>query len=285
MLWKRFVFFALGAILLVSASLLFLNSFFKPNPQNQSEIYRGVFLSVEDLSNSAEGKGKLMIVEVHWDTPGVKFENRPFDYSPSANDTIGFHHKLKFADFALKQTGAAILMNTTLFYPDSRLRSFPGTPIRSLETLVVDGVASHVHEHSYLLYWDAAKDVHMSLAKPPSPEILSNAILGIGLQGVQVQSAQGRYNSLGSLDEVYARTFIGVDPDKRILYLMAFENASGRFMIDRAIQAGVVYGGQLDSGSSTNLLIGENARGVKAHTGIRNLRPIGPYLTVYADPL
>lgn len=282
---RRLLFLLLGAALLPTVALLFLFFLLKPSARPSLEIYHGVFLTVEELEDGIDGAGAMMLIEVHWDTPGVRIENRAFDYQVNSNDDAGHHYDLKIADVALRQSGAAVLMNTNLYHPASRLRSLPGTPVRSVETVVVDGVVSHVHEHSYLLYWDAKMDSHMVLSKPPSPESLNDAILGLGMQGVQVQSAQARYHAMGDLDKVEPRAFIGIDPNKRILYLMAFENVSGRFMIDRAVQAGVVYGGQLDSGSSTHLLIGENAKGVKAHTGIRNLRPLGPYITVYADPL
>lgn len=260
-------------------------SIHQPQIQSRSEIYNGVHLTVEEVKRGLDGEGKLMLVEVFWDTPGIRIENRRFDYPVDPEDPSTPHYKLEFADLALRRSKSSVLMNTNLYAPGSMIHSIPGRPVRSVETLVVDGVVSHVHDHSYLLFWNAAKDAKFLQSKPPDANSLSEAVFGLSTQGVQVAEGQARYNALGDREETHARTFIGIDPNKRILYLMAFENISGYAMIDRAIEAGVIFGGQLDSGDSTHLLIGENANGVRAHTGIRNLRPLGPYLTIYAEPL
>ncbi len=157
--------------------------------------------------------------------------------------------------------------------------------VRSLETLVVESRVSHLHEHSYLLYWDDEMRAGALTHKPPDPEILQKARLAIGLQGVQVSEGLPRTNTFADLDLLGDRTFIGIDPEREILFLMAFEKASGHLMIDRAVEAGVIYGGQVDSGDGTTLLIGPGAEGLPPHSGIRNPRPLGPYLQIIADPV
>lgn len=275
----------LAAVLFCGLAGWFFYLSFKPELLSRTEIYQGVYLTVEELPQKLEGRGKVMIIEVYWDTPGVRIENRPFDFSDVGDHSDASHYRLEFADLALRRTNASILMNTSLYRPGALVHSIPGRPVQSVETLVVDGVVSHVHDHSYLLFWNVSMDAKFLQSKPPDPVSLSEAVMGVSTQGVQIAGGDARYNALGNREEIHARTFIGVDPDNRVLYLMAFENVSGYTMIDRAIAAGVVFGGQLDSGNSTNLLIGENARRVKAHSGIRNLRPLGPYISIYAEPL
>ena len=285
MLLKRILLVLFATMLLILSGAVFLYFNHNPDLQPRTEIYRGVYLTVENLTKSGEGDGKIMIVEVHWDTPGVQIANRQFDYPIETNDSAGSHYDLQFADFALRHTGASILMNSCLYHPGAALQSIPGRPVRSVETIVVNSTVSHVHEHSYLLYWDKSMNGHILQTKPPDRVSLESAVVGLGMQGVQVSDGVANFNAMGNKENVHARTFIGIDPEKRILYMMAFENVSGNLMIERAVDQGVVFGGQLDSGDSTNLLIGENAKGVEPHTGIRNLRPLGPYITIHADPL
>jgi hypothetical protein len=124
--------------------------------------------------------------------------------------------------------------------------------------------------------------VHMQRSKPPSEENLERAVLGIGLQGIQISEGLVNMNAISDTGP-YPRTFIGVDPSKQILYLLAFEKASPFLMLTRAREEGVIYGGQVDSGDGTSLIIGPGARGVRAHIGIRHRRPLGPYLKIYAE--
>ena len=52
----------------------------RPPVMARTEIFSGVYLTVEDLPGGAQGSGRAMIVEVLWDTPGVRLVNRPFSY-------------------------------------------------------------------------------------------------------------------------------------------------------------------------------------------------------------
>ena len=241
--WRRILFgFIATFILGVSVAVLIL-AHRTPGAQVRTEIYQGVYLTVEDLPETNEARGKVMIVEVHWDTPGVRIENRPFDFDVRSDDPTGAHYKLEFADAALWRSGAAVLMNTCLYRPGSISSAIPGKAVRSSETLVVDGQVSHVDEHSYLLHWDAVMNGRIELEKPPSWEHLDRATNGLGLQGVQVREGKAVPAAMGNKENLEARAFIGIDPDARILYMIAFEEASGHYMMDRAVRAGVVAPG------------------------------------------
>jgi hypothetical protein len=285
MLIRRWIKRLSAALLLILLGALLLHWFLLPPAMERTEIYKGVFMTVESLPQSEHGGGRVMIVEVHWDTPGVRISNRSYDYEVDPDDMDSPHYRLAYADWALMREKASVLINTAIFHPDSLKSFIPGYPVRSNETLVVGGTTSHIHEHSYLMYWDAGGNVHVKQSKPPDEASLAEAVTGIGLQGIPVSGGRAVFHAIGNKEEVFRRTFIGVDPARKILYLMAFDKASARLMLEKAVEVGAVYGGQLDSGTSTNLLIGNSASGVRAHSGIRGPRPLGPYLIISAEPL
>lgn len=269
------------ALILLALSLFLLLRAVRPPLLERTEIYRGVHLTV---GQTASG-GRSMLVEVAWETPGVKLVHREYSYPFSTENPIAPHYKLTLPDWSLHKYGPAVLVNTTRYEPDAVLASLPGMKVRTSETVVVDGKPSHIHDHSYLIFWDADGKAALQTTKPPSPENLARAVTGFSFQGVQISEGRARSNTMSSLDDVIDRTFIGIDPLRNILFLMALEKATGHEMIDRALQAGVVFGGQVDSGSATTLLIGPGAGRVRAHAGIRNWRPLGPYLKIHAEPL
>ena len=125
----------------------------------------------------------------------------------------------------------------------------------------------------------------MEMAKPPSEKGLTAGCLGIGIQGVSVANGELRMSAMSQLPEPTPRTFIGIDNANKTLYLIAFKEISDVGMVEMAIALGVKDGGMVDSGDATHLLIGENAKDVKAHTGIRNRRPLAGYLMIFAEPL
>ena len=282
---RKWVFWLAAPFLLGLAIFFVIHFLLRPQPFERTEIFEGVYLTVEDYPWDWPVKGRVMIAEIHWATPGLEIKHRDFSYPFLPGHPKAEHFSTLPADWALERESASILVNTTLFGPNSLSTWIPGSGVRSNETIVIDGLASHIHAHSYLLYWDSDDNAHMLRQKPPPPEIIETARLGIGLQGVQVNEGRPGYAALSDKDNMDDRTFIGVDPMQKILFLMAFEKSTGRFMIDRAIEEGVIFGGQLDGGSSTNLLVGPGARGIRSHTGIRNLRPIGPYLVVRAGKI
>lgn len=285
MLLKRWLkrFLILG--LVAGLSLVGLYFLLRPGVTDRREIFKGVFLTVEELEDSADGSGRAMIVEVHWDTPGVNLRHRPFSFEPDPNDPEAPIYRLEPADWGLLRHKASVLINSTRYLPEVFYRSYPGAKVRSVETLIIDGKMSHLHKHSYLMYWDKDRNAHQLVNKPPTPESLEEAVLAMGIQGVQVWDRRAHYRALGNRDLTIPRTFIGIDTERHILWLMAFENVSGYRMIDRAVELGMEFGGQMDSGDGTSLLIGRGAKDVLPHTGIRFRRPLGPYLMVDAEPL
>ena len=268
------------ALVLVVAGPVFM---LRPSVTPRTEIFNGVFLTVEDVPGGQGGSGRVMIVEVKWDTPGVRIANRPFSYALKPDDPNAPQYRLALADWSLFRDGASILVNTTEYAPDSKFRSFPGMPVRSVETVVAEGQVSHVDANSYLMYWDKDGHARLLFTKPPDAASLADAKVGFGVEGVPIYDGQARYNAFSNKTDLISRTFIGFNENTRTLYLLAFERASAYEMVQRALEAGVRFGAQVDSGSSTTLLVGAGAKGMLPHTGVRNWRPLGAYLEVYAD--
>lgn len=250
----------------------------RPVPMDWTPVYRGIEMRCDEAA--ARGK-RVMALRVYLDEPTVEIRMRPLDRGAVSR---GGHYYLAFGAWERYRNGYQVLMNTTIYEPGGRWASYPGKVVRSVDTVVTGGRASHIHEHSYLLWVDHSGAPHMETKKPPPPASIAAARWGIGLQGVQVGGGQPRYGAVEQHGQADARSFIGFDGNRR-LYLIAWESATPEEMIATAIRLGVEWGGQLDSGSSTHLLLGADARGVRPLTGIHGVRPLGPYLGIRAAPL
>jgi len=261
------------------AGLVLLRWFLEPTASERQEIYQGVYYQCLELDDGSGGR--VMVVEVHWDEPGVDVVLRPF--LPSGGGQ--YHYKLKPAGMIMSEFELQVLMNGTLYEPADWMHSMPGMQVDSRETVVSYGRVSHVDPQSYLIWWDEEMNAHCEEQKPPSAEALSRAYLGVGVQGLQLRAGHVDYLSLDSMDRVMRRSFLGVNPDKKILWLMSGDALSGRAMAELAQSLGVVYGGQVDGEGAATLVIGNGADGVFPFTGLRGGRPLGNTIGIRAKPL
>jgi hypothetical protein len=250
----------------------------RPRPMDWTPVYRGIEMRCDDAAT--RGK-RLMALRVNLDEPTLEIVMRPLD--AGAVSQRG-HYFLTFGAWERYRNGYQVLMNTTIYAPGEKWKSYPGQVVRAVDTVVAGGRATHIHEHSYLLWVDQSGAPRMETKKPPPPASIAAARWGIGLQGVQVGGGKPRYQAVEQHGAADARSFIGFDGNRR-LYLIAWESATPREMIDTALRLGVEWGGQLDSGSATHLLLGADAQGVRPLTGIHGARPLGPYLGIRALPL
>ncbi|MCB1122942.1 MAG: hypothetical protein KJT03_15410 [Verrucomicrobiae bacterium] len=253
----------------------------QPKPFDRSEVYRGVFYESGIWTDSATGSGKYILAEIHLDEPGVSFFIRPF--RPQA--TGKRHYTLMPVDLLRRETDAEVMMNGTLYSPHEWYQSFPGMSVNSLETLVVAGRVSHIDPKTYLLWFDESMNVHLETRSRPTPEALEQAYWGIGMQAFLVNNGELNWGSFLNNDTQTRRTLIGVDPEARILWLMAFENISPAGLGIFAIDKGVKLGGQLDAEEATTLVLGENPRGVPSYTGLRGMRPLACVIGIQAQPI
>jgi hypothetical protein len=249
----------------------------RPQPIDWTPVYRGIEMRCEESA-----AGRLMALRVNLDEPTLELMMRPPDPGAVAR---GGHYFLAFAVLERWRHGLAVLMNTTMYEPHEKWRSYPGQTVRAVDTVVINGAATHIHPHSYLLWLAQDRTPHMETEKPPPPASVRAAAWGIGLQGVQVGEGQPRYHAMDGHGVQERRSFIGFHSKTRRLYLIAWESAEPREMIDTAIRLGVEWGGQLDSGSASHLLLGGDVRGVRPFTGLHGGRPLGPYLGIRAAAL
>ena len=92
---SKWVFATLLTIVITFAALLL---WLRPDTTPRREIYRGVFLTIEELQKGPGGSGKAMIIEVHWDTPGIQINNRPYSFPVRTGDPHSPHYRLALAD-------------------------------------------------------------------------------------------------------------------------------------------------------------------------------------------
>ena len=116
-------------------------------------------------------------------------------------------------------------------------------------------------EHTYLLWFDDELTPHLETSKPPSEEALSRAAWGVGGQRVGLKS--GRVTIKSGEGAPDARTAIGFDVDRRLLFLAVFKSASPRRAMEELAALGARDGVLLDGGDSSSMALGEKARGVQ----------------------
>jgi hypothetical protein len=273
-LFLRLLLVGIGMVLV----LFLLRWLLVPGAMERKEIAPGVFLEVHHFNQPGTAEGAVMVAEIHWDTPEVEIVMRPFDDELFSE---GKHYRLVSPSWEVFRKDYLLLMNGTLFGPDNWDDNYPGKPVKTNESVVVEGVWSHLHEHSYMLWWDKEGNGHFEQTKPPSAECIEKAWSGIGVQGLVIADGQVRESVLGADAGVCdSQTFIGMDAERKILWLIAFQNTSPRYAADFVAAAGVRFAGRLDGGDSTTMLVGPAAERVNPFGGIRRSRFIGNYIAV-----
>lgn len=251
----------------------------KPSSAERKEIAPGVYYEVVKIEGPG-AQGVAMVAEIHWDTPGIEVAIRPFDRRAIERN---HHYILTIPDWVIaRERDLVLFINGTRYTPADPHRNLPGMTVGTVETVMVDGELSHLHENSYLLWWNEEGRATFETTKPPSETAREHGVTGISVQGISVQDGRSRHSALRDPDgdPMRPRSFIGIDPERRILWLITYENATSRFMAEFAAEQGVVVGGMLDSGNAATMLIGRGAEGVLPFTGLRAPRPLANYITI-----
>jgi hypothetical protein len=248
-----------------------------PQPR---EIFSGITYGCERLERTSEGYGVLHWVRVDLGAPGIGLYVTPLDSSAAAQ---GWQYRLAWIDDVVGDEQLAVAINGTLFTSKYRWwPRLPGALANGVETVVSDHVTSHLWEHTYLLWFDDDLNPHLRLSKPPTPEELRQAKWGIGGQGVGLYDGKLRSGSGGEPD---ARTAIGIDAKRKLLFLAVAEWSSPHRILERLAQLGARDGMLLDGGGSSALAIGENAEGVPRGALFGGSRPVATFLGVRARRL
>jgi hypothetical protein len=190
---------------------------------------------------------------------------------------------LRWIDDVIKDERLAVAINGTLFTSKYGWRPrLPGDFANGVETVVSDHVASHFWEHTYLLWFDDDLNPYLRPSKPPNPAELRQARWAIGGQGVGLH--HGKVWS-GVDRQPDSRTAIGIDADRKLLFLAVTEWASPHLVLEQLAKLGARDGMLLDGGGSSAMGIGEGARGLSRGALFGGSRPVATFFGVRARRL
>ncbi len=248
-------------------------------PMERTEVRPGIFVTVEEVSDPDGSEGIVVTTEVHWDTPGVSFELRPLEQGPEG---LWNGVTLIFQDWPVLTKGYVALMNTSRIFEHEWHHNYPFKQATYIEPLIERGRLSHYWEHVYMIWWDDELNATFEEDKPIPDHVVENAYWGIGTQSGLVRDGAFRPGASDpDLPQPLPISFIGIDAERKVLYLIAFENASEKFAATYAASKGVVEGGRIDSRNGTHLILGRGTG--QFLRGIRNLRFLSGYIGVRYD--
>jgi len=252
----------------LSLSLLGYAAWRYHGPTASVEIYRGIVYGCDRLPDGPESGGLVHWVRADLNEPGVRLYITPLDPDAVAR---GWQYRLKYVSSVVREQNLAAAVNGTLYASDSTLMRLSGDLAKSNETVVADHAVSHVHEHTYLLWWDDERLAHLETTKPPSAAVLAKARWGIG--GQQPLLVDGTMNpTTGGGPDV--RTLIAADPPNRLVWIAVFDKANYRFAGQWMTDHGASLAVAVDGGTSSAMALGDKSTGVRGGTVTGNWRPV-----------
>jgi len=222
---------------------------------------------------------------MHWvradlAAPGIELYVTALDAEAVAS---GWQFRLQDTGAVVQNEDLAVGINGTYFESDSGWVRMSGDLARAGETTVAEHVVSHIGEHTYLLSFDDALNPCIETSKPPSATILDRTRWGIGAQAVWLVS--GKIWEGAQRTPADSRTAVGIDQQKKLLFLAVFENASPRRALEVLARLGAVDGILLDGGDSTTMSLGKRATGVRPGVVTGGWRPVATHFGVRARAL
>jgi hypothetical protein len=270
-------------LVLAFALVLFLSAdcayWHRCTPQPKA-IFSGITYGCELLEPTEQGHGALHWVRIELGAPGIELYVTPLE--PSAVES-GFQYRLRWIADVVRNEGLAVAINGALFTSTPAWRPrLPGDLAKGVETVVSDHVTSHLWEHTYLLWFDDNLNAHLGPSKPPRPEELRAAKWGIGGQGVGLQGGK-LWSGVGRKPD--SRTAIGIDAERKLLFLAVAEWASPRLVLEQLAKLGARDAMLLDGGRSSAIAIGEGGRDLARGALFGGWRPVATFFGVRARPL
>lgn len=268
-----------AAAVLLAAALAWLGcrGWAARGPVPATEIYRGVTYGCRQLPADAQGAGLMHWVRVDLAAPGIEIFTTPLD--PTAPPGKEYH--LRYTGGVVKEHGLAAAINGTLFNASGL--PLPGRAARSAETIVSDHVVNHVDPHSFLLWFEDDLTPHLEHTRPPSDAVLRRAKWGIG--GNVIGVLDGRVTPYVGTKRRDARTWIGIDPGARLLWMAVFDDVTEHRAAAEMLHLGATQAIPLDGGSSTEMAIGPDAVRVRSGSVMHSWVPNATHLGVRAQPL
>ena len=246
-------------------------------PRQPAEIFAGVTYGCERLPVTQEGGGLVHWVRVDLTTPGVELYVTPLDPSAVAR---GWQYRLRPIEDVVEREHLAVAVNGTYFATasGSSLR-FSGDLARSMQTLVSDHVIAHGPWEASGLWFDAELVPHVLQSAEPD---LSRAKWAVGYSP-ELPLHNGQVLRAGD-STADARTAIGIDQTRKLLFLAVGERISQSRMLHILADLGAKEGFLLDGGGSSAMAIGQGSTGIPATLLLGSGRPVATYIGVRALP-
>jgi len=249
----------------------------RPQPR---PIFSGISYGCKILERSEEGRGVLHWARVDLTAPGIELYVTPLDTYALKS---GFQYRLRWINDVLRDERLAVAINGSLFVSKPAWRpGLPGDLANGVETVVSNHVMSHFWEHTYLLWFDDELNAQLLPTKPPKPEELRRAKWGIGGQGVGLRNGQVW---LGIDRTPNSRTAIGIDSERKLLFLTVAEWASPRLVLEELAKLGARDAMLLDGGSSSAMAVGEGSQNLTRQALLGGWRPVATFFGVRARRL
>lgn len=243
------------------------------------EIYQGVIYACERLGEDERGGGLMHWTRIDLTTPGLDLYTTPLD---SLAVMQGWEYHLRYVGEIVRANRLAVAVNGALFERAFRL-PLPGAKARATETIVSAHQVNHIDPHSFLLWFDDDLGPHMEGERPPTEAVLKRARWGIG--GNLRTLYQGQISPFIHDDQVNRRTLIGIDAKRKLLWLAVFERATNRRAAEELVRLGATDGVEVDGGSSTEMVLGGHAVGVRPGSLINTWVPTATHFGVQAPAL
>ena len=251
------------------------------HPVTPTLIFQGVTYGCERLESDEQGSGLVHWVRVDLTAPGIELFVTPLD--PQAVKQ-GWQYRLQRTETVLDQQELAVVINAVYFTSESGWMPRSGDLARSSEASIAQYIVSHVPESTYMLCFDEQLVPRIEDSWPRNETTQRRYLWGLGGQGGALLRHGQIYRGT-SQKPTDARTAIGIDREKRLLFLAVFENASELRHVAEAVATGRVDGLLLDGGHSTSMAMGADARGVQPGVLLGRWRPVATHFGIRARSL
>jgi len=243
------------------------------------KIFAGVTYGCERLAVTQEGGGLVHWVRIDLTAPGVELYVTPLD--PAAVER-GWQYRLHTIEDVVEREHLAVAVNGTYFTTASGswLR-FSGDLARSMQTLISEHVVAYGPWGASLLWFDAELAPHVLRSSPAAELDLTQAKWAVGAHMLQLHNGQVLQGGDSTAD---ARTAIGVDQPRKLLFLAIAERISQPRMLSTLADLGAKDGFLLDGGGSSAMGIGRGSTGIPATVLLGGGRPVATYIGVRALP-
>src|SRR6202048_3110075 len=222
------------------------------HPQQPIEIFAGVTYGCERLAITDEGGGLVHWVRVDLTAPGVELYVTPLDPAAVAR---GWQYRLREIEDVVARERLAVAVNATYFAtePGPWLR-FSGDLALSMQTLISDHVIAYGPWGASLLWFDAELAPHVLRPRSAVEPVVGRAKWAVGAHELELQNGQVVWGGDSTAD---ARTAIGIDEARRLLFLVVGERISQARMLHILADLGAKDGFLLDGGGSRAMAIGQ----------------------------